>query len=79
MFARRTEFLADTTNESLHHSVSGSAGEPVLAARPMQIPLGKRRQLGEDDRQIFRDGRMNVHGALDDVYGAFAYITSSRT
>jgi len=28
--------------------------------------LRKRPQFGEDDRQIFRDRRMNVHGALDD-------------
>ena len=28
--------------------------------------LRKRHEFGEDDRQIFRDRRMNVHGALDD-------------
>jgi hypothetical protein len=28
--------------------------------------LRKRPQFGDDDRQIFRDRRMNVHGALDD-------------
>ena len=28
--------------------------------------LRKRPQFGEGDRQIFRDRRMNVHGALDD-------------
>src|SRR5271155_1029823 len=28
--------------------------------------LRKRPQLGKDDRQIFSDCRMNVHGALDD-------------